>query len=218
MSAARVKRSAGPKAKLTKGNYRKKALPFLLKDFEGHCAYCLDPSEFRHPSQSQVDHFNCKLRGRRRHQYINLMLACAACNLIKHDKPVVNPLAKAQRFLNCTEENEFLGHIVEMEDGQWEPATEAGYYHLESIGLRENCHKQKRQARKRIAKQVLGLCTMALQYRTANTEEVHRQMMDTLRSLLDHLGNFPPLVTKDGIIGAKDWLKSNGMDVSVFEG
>ena len=130
MKATRVKRSAGPKSTLTKANYRKKALNFLLKDFERRCAYCLDPNEFRHPSLDQVDHFNCKLRERQRHQYKNLMLACAACNLSKHDKPIANPFDKEQRLLNCTEENEFPEHIIEMEDGQWEAVTKAGEYHL----------------------------------------------------------------------------------------
>ena len=217
MSAARVKRGAGPRSKMTKATYRKKALRFLLKDFEGRCAYCLDPGEFRHPSQTQVDHFNCKLRERQRHQYKNLMLAGSACNLRKHDKPIVNPLDKEQRLLNCTEENEFPEHIVELEDGQWEPKTKAGEYHLESIGLRESCHRQKRYARKRIAEQILNLCSTAIQYRTFNPAEVHNQMMDTLRALLSHLDNFPPLVVEDGVLSPREWLNARGVDVSVLQ-
>lgn len=218
MKAPRVKRSAGPKSKMTKATYRKKALPFLLKDFEGRCAYCLDPSEFRHPSQTQVDHFNCRLRERSRHQYKNLMLACSACNLSKHDKPTVNPLDKEQRLLNCTEESEFPEHILETDDGQWEPRTKPGEYHLESIGLRETCHKQKRAARRRIADQILSLCTTAVQYQTFNPAEVHNQMVETLRALLSHLDSFPPLVTEDGVMGAREWLEARGADLSLFQG
>lgn len=216
MKAARVKRSAGPRSKLTRASYRRKALPFLLKDFEGKCAYCLDPGEFRHPSQTQVDHFNCKLRERKRHQYENLMLACSACNLTKHDKPVVNPLDREQRLLNCTQENEFPEHILEKEDGQWEPVTKAGEYHLESIGLREDCHKQKRAARRRIVEQILILCSTAIKYETSNPAAIHYQVMDTLRELLSHLDNFPPLVTGEGILSARDWLKARGVDLSLF--
>ncbi len=62
MIEPRLKRGVGPKSKMTKANYRKKALPHLLKDFEKHCAYCLDPSELRHPSQNHVEHFHCKLK------------------------------------------------------------------------------------------------------------------------------------------------------------
>jgi len=124
--SARVKRGTGPKSTMTKASYRRKGLPFLLKDFEGRCAYCLDPNEFRHPSQDQVDHFNCKLKERKRHQYKNLMLACATCNHCKHDKPTVNPFDKEQRLINCTEENEFPDHIWERDDGQWEAKTKPG--------------------------------------------------------------------------------------------
>src|ERR1700722_15453991 len=99
--AARVKRSKGPKSRMTKATYRKKALPFLLKDFEGRCAYCLDPNEFRHPKQDQVDHFDCKLKERQRHQFKNLMLACGTCNFCKLNKPVHNPYDSEQRLLNC---------------------------------------------------------------------------------------------------------------------
>jgi len=218
MKAARVKRSAGPKSKMTEATYRKKGLPHLLKDFERRCAYCLDPDDFRHPSLNHVDHFDCKLHGRKRHQYLNLMLACVACNMCKHDKPVKNPFDKEQRLLNCTLETEFPEHIVETEDGDWKPLTKAAEYHLASIGLREPCHKQKRAARRRIAEQVLRLCTTAVQYRTVNPAEVHDQMMGMMRVLLEELGKFPPLVTEEGVMTAAQWLERKGVDMAMFNG
>jgi len=214
MKSPRVKRGKGPKSKMTEATYRKKALPFLFQDFQGRCAYCLDPSEFRHSSLSQVDHFNCKLKIRKRHQYVNLMLACAACNLSKHDKPVINPLDKDQRLLNCTEENEFLGDIVERDDGQWEPQTKAALYHLEAIGLREPCHKQKRYARRVVANRILALCSTAFQYQASNPADVHNQLLSTIRDFLDHLDNFPPLITTMGVLSAKEWLRTKGVDPS----
>ncbi len=143
MKGPRVKRGNGPQSAMTKATYRKKALPFLLNDFERRCAYCLDPDEFRHPSQNHVEHFDCKLKERKKHQFKNLMLACVTCNTCKHAKPVVNPLNSEQRFLNCTLENEFPEHIEEVPDGQWRAKTDAGNYHLESIGRQERCHVQK---------------------------------------------------------------------------
>ncbi len=217
MSEARVKRSVGPKSKMTKATYRKKALEFLLKDFQGHCAYCLDPDSFRHPSQDQVDHFDCKLKGRRRHQYKNLMLACPACNLCKRDKPIRNPLDREQRLLNCTVENEFPGHIIERDDGQWEAVTKEGEYHLESIGLTELCHKNKRFARRVVVRQFLNLCTGARQYLTFNPAELQRAVMELLRSMLDTLDHFPPLITEQGAITARNWLKAKGVDVGLFD-
>jgi hypothetical protein len=192
---------------MTEFTYRKKALPHLMKDFDGRCAYCLDPKEFRAPSQNQVEHFDCKLKGRKRHFYKNLMLACAACNMSKHDKPVKNPFNDEQRLLNCTEENEFVGHIREAEDGQWEAMTPAGHYHLESIELREDCHSKKRRARRVMAEEIAKLFKTAVKYETHNPAELHNQMMTTIRSLLAVLDNFPPLVVADGTISVSACLK-----------
>jgi HNH endonuclease len=199
---------------MTEYTYRKKALPHLMRDFDGQCAYCLDPKEFRAPSQSHVEHFDCKLKGRKRHFYKNLMLACAACNMSKHGKPVKNPFNEEQRLLNCTEENEFVEHIRETGDGQWEAMTPVGYYHLESIGLREDCHRNKRRARKVMTEEIAKLFKTAVKYETHNPAELHNQMMVTIRSLLAELKNFPPLITNGGAVSAKDWLKSQGVEIN----
>ena len=213
MKSPRVKRGLGPPSKkLTKATYRKKALPFLLEDFQRCCAYCLDPDDFRHPSQSHVEHFNCKLRGRQRHQYKNLMLGCAACNASKHDKPVVNPFDKSQRLLNCTEEAEFPTHIHETEDGQWHSLTPEGKYHLAVIGLCENCHRNKRAERFKMARHCLALLTQAIQYQGSNPKDLHNECLATVRAILDLLGKFPALVTDDGVLTVREWLAARGVD------
>jgi len=216
MKIPRVKKGRGPKSKMTQATYRKKALKYLLEDFDGHCAYCLDPKEFRAPSLTQVDHFDCKIKGRERNYYKNLMLACAACNHYKHDKPVKNPYDPEQRLLNCTEENEFIEHSEEKPDGQWTPKTKAGEYHLVSIGMMADCHHAKRFARKNMAERVLGLVTTAVQYKSSNPQAVHREMMNTVGMLLDTLSNFPPMVTPEGVVPIRAWLQSKGVDPSLF--
>lgn len=216
MNTGRVKRGPGPMKKLSKATYRKKALPFLLEDFNSRCAYCLDPGEFRHPSQQQIDHFNCRLGGRRRHQYKNLMLACAACNLSKHDKPIANPFDKEQRLLNCTLEHEFPEHIVELPNGQWVPKTKAGEYHLRSIGLQEPSHQNKRGARRMVAERIRSLCLDAIQYQTQNPIEIQRQLTETIAGLIRHLDAFPPLVTHSGVHAVRDWLLDQGIDISIL--
>jgi len=214
MSKGRVKRGPGPKVLLTDGNYRKKALPHLLEDFQRHCAYCLDPGDFRHPSLNHVDHFDCKLHGRRRHEYRNLMLACAACNLTKHDKPVVNPLDKRQRLLNCTTESEFPEHIQEEPSGQWVAKTPPGEYHLAAIGLQEGSHQAKRRERRKMAERILNLLTQAIQYESHNPPALHHQVMSTVRDLVGMLDKFPPLVTDAGVVSVRDWLKQQGVNVA----
>jgi hypothetical protein len=213
MKSPRVKRGPGPKSKmLTKATYRKKALPFLLHDFERRCAYCLDPDDFRHSSQTHVEHFNCKLQGRKRHQYKNLMLGCAACNMSKHDKPVVNPFDRSQRLLNCTEETEFPAHIRETADGQWEARTPEGEYHLASIGLQERCHQLKRGERQRMAQRCFALLTQAIQYQSYNPAALHNQLLGTVRDILGLLERFPPLVTDQGVLTVREWLIGQGVD------
>jgi len=211
MSGARVKKGQGPKSKMTKATYRKKALPHLLREFGGHCAYCLDPSELRHPSQNHVEHFNCKLKERQRHQYSNLMLGCSTCNGCKHDKPVVNKFDSAQRLLNCAVENEFPKHIRENDQGEWIPQTPEGIYHIRSIGLDERCHNKKRHMRQVLAKSILNRCTTALQYDSINPVGTHNAVMSEVRNILEQLGNLPPMVTDSGVISVKDWLEARGV-------
>jgi hypothetical protein len=139
------------------------------------------------------------------------MLACGACNLSKHDKPIINPFDPRQRLLNCTEENEFDGHIIEEKDGRWIPKTIAGNYHLIAIGLQEEFHRKKRAARREVAEQILKLCITAIQYKTQNPAETHAQLMETAKVLLDKLDYFPPLVGSTGPITVKDWLKQQGI-------
>jgi hypothetical protein len=214
MNEPRVKRGPGPKSKMTKATYRKKALPHLLKDFDAHCAYCLDPSELRHPSQNHVEHFDCKLRERQRHQYVNLMLACVTCNMCKHDKPVVNKFNPKQRLLNCTKENEFCLHIKENEMGEWEPQTPAGFYHIQSIGLDEQCHSKKRFMRRRLAESILTLYTTAIQYLGHNPRVIHDAIMGHTKAIVEELRNLPPLVTEDGLISVDDWLRKKGVNLN----
>jgi len=196
---------------MTEATYRKKALSHLLKDFEGRCAYCLDPSDFRHPSQNHVEHFNCKLRPRKRHQYKNLMLGCATCNLCKHDKPVINKYDKRQRLLNCTEESEFPTHIMEDESGRWLPLTPEGLYHLTVIGLDEPCQQKKRELRLELAKDLLRLYTTAIQYQGQNPIELHQTIMETVRDILNRLSAFPPLITENGVLSVRQWLEKQGV-------
>jgi hypothetical protein len=211
MTEPRVKRGIGPKSTMTKASYRKKALPHLLKDFEKRCAYCLDPSELRHPSQNHVDHFDCKLKGRKRHQYSNLMLSCCTCNMCKHDKPIVNKFNPEQRLLNCTKENEFPKHITENEKGEWKPRTAVGFYHIRAIGLDEACHNKKRLMRRNLANSILELHSKAIQYIAHNPRELHDAIMLQTKRILMELENLPPMVTESGVVSVKDWLSQKGV-------
>jgi hypothetical protein len=209
----RVVRGKAPKTKLTEANYRKKALSYLIRDFGNRCAYCLDPSEFRHSSLNHVDHFDCELTGKKRHRYENLMLACVTCNFCKRDKPLRNPFEKTQRLLNCTEETEFPKHIQEGSNGQWNALTPEGHYHLQVIGLTERSHENKRRARRENAEQIRSLLKNAIQCQSGNPAAVIREVIAVTRGILELLEGFPPLVTPNGVMSIREWLSQEGIAI-----
>ena len=98
----RIRRGSGPWL-LREYNARAKAWAFLVKDFEGRCAYSM-----RHirmaggETHMEVDHFNPKLRGKQRNKYENLMLAeLRHCNLKKRDYwPTPSERQNGYRILN----------------------------------------------------------------------------------------------------------------------
>jgi hypothetical protein len=47
-----------------------------------------------------------------------------------------------------------------------------------------------------------------------NPVALHNDMMTAIRSLLKELENFPPLVVAGEVISAKDWLKSQNIDIN----
>jgi hypothetical protein len=136
--AARVRRGEPPKGKLNNRNYRRRALPALLRDFERRCAYSL-----RHEQQAgglthmEVDHFNPTLPNRLRNKYSNLFLSTRHCNLKKRAYwPLAVDQKKGIRFLNCCEEMDYGVHIFENpETHELVGVTPAGRYHILACNL-----------------------------------------------------------------------------------
>ena len=125
-----------PNRKFTASTYRK-ALPYLLNDFEGRCAYSLQHVNRVGLKLMEVDHFNPNLRGPARNDYSNLFPATRHCNGSKQDTwPDVHFTKLGARFLNPTKEHDYGVHIFE------DPAshelvgtTPAGKYHIRCCDL-----------------------------------------------------------------------------------
>ena len=136
--AARIRRGEPPKGKLNNKNYRQRALPALLRDFERRCAYSL-----RHEQQAgglthmEVDHFNPTLPNRLRNRYSNLFLSTRHCNLKKRAYwPSPADQKRGIRFLNCCEELDYGVHIFEnSETHELVGVTAAGRYHIIACDL-----------------------------------------------------------------------------------
>lgn len=125
-----------PKRNFTASTYRK-ALPYLLSDFEGRCAYSLQHVNRVGFKIMEVDHFNPNLRGLARHKYSNLFPATRHCNGAKTDTWPKPHFAKlGARFLNPTKEQDYGVHIFEDPvSHQLVGTTPAGKYHIRCCDL-----------------------------------------------------------------------------------
>ena len=198
MKKPRIKRGNGPKGTIRASNYRKKALPFLIKDFGNRCAYCLEITDLRRPHETHVEHFDSHLKGLAKHRYENLMLGCSGCNTVKLAKFSVNPYNREQRLLNCTEESEFPDHIRENYEGRWIHQTAAGYYHIESLNLNDNSLLKKRAYRREAVIEAIKLRRQAVFYRGSMDTDSLQSLIETCNHVLKGLSDAIPLITDDG--------------------
>lgn len=100
-------------------------------------------------SGMHVDHFNPRIRGRKRNHYTNLMIASAHCNLRKSNQwPSSSDELQGLRFLNCTEERDYGAHLYEdRTTGRLYGSTPAGRYHIEAMDLNSPYLCEKRRQR-----------------------------------------------------------------------
>jgi len=111
--------------------------PFLRRDFEYRCAYCLRHEFFFGGGEAgEIDHY------RPRHlfpdliaEYSNLYWSCRKCNAIKSSKwPSEEQAGRGLRFLDpCAEDHD--DHWVVQADGTLEPLTSVGEYTVIQIRL-----------------------------------------------------------------------------------
>ncbi len=189
--AARVRRGEPPKGKLNSKNYRRRALPALLRDFERRCAYSL-----RHEQQAgglthmEVDHFNPTLPSRLRNKYSNLFLSTRHCNLKKHAYwPTPADQKKGIRFLNCCEEMDYGVHIFENpETHELVGVTPAGRYHIIACDL--NADHLVTERRERSLLRALLTRTVAIVRPTADLGSL-RASLTLLGSIVDRM--IPPI-------------------------
>ena len=150
--SGRVKKS-NPRITFTASNYRKKALPYLMRDFECRCAYSLIHIDNAGGERCmEVDHFKPKKKfSRRPHVYSNLMLASRHCNGSKGDEwPSKELRDKGFKFINPCKEQDYGKHIFEdIETGMLIATSNQGWYQIEKCDLNaEHLVKQRLQRTK----------------------------------------------------------------------
>jgi len=85
-TSPRIVRREEPPNMTGRDGYRK-AEPYIRRDFDYRCAYCLvHEQQLGGPKAFCIDHFKPRSKGGRVNDYTNLYWACVPCNLFKHDK------------------------------------------------------------------------------------------------------------------------------------
>jgi hypothetical protein len=111
--------------------------PFLRRDFEFRCAYCLRHEFFFGGGEAgEIDHFRPRhLFPEMKTVYPNLYWSCRKCNTFKGGKwPSEAQTARGLRFLDpCTEDSD--DHWQTRADGSLTPLTPVGQYTVRQIRL-----------------------------------------------------------------------------------
>lgn len=147
---SRIVRRNFPKGKLTRFNYRKRAMPCLLADFANRCAYSMLHKDMGGgESALDVDHFDPRRKSDYLQRYSNLFPASRHCNGKKQNAwPNKEMQAAGIRFLDCTNEHDYDVQILE------DPATHrvfgitpAGRYHVRVLDLNAEVFIKHRKMR-----------------------------------------------------------------------
>ena len=174
----RIKRGPPPKKPIKRRNYRD-ALPELIRDFEGRCAYSM-----QHQSRSgrlEVDHFDPRRKKDLIQNYNNLFPASRHCNGKKSDIwPSNTERAAGCRFLNPCEEMDYGEHIFEdPTTHELVGVTPAARWHIRMCGLNADHLIQERRRRakhwrtiKSVAIKVMGDYYRASEMAQSFREEV----------------------------------------------
>ena len=155
--APRLTRNHKPARSFKDHNYRE-ALPSLLKETGGRCAYSLRHEMIAGTNNIEVDHFNPDLRGKRRHDYSNLLPAESVCNGSKLAFwPTEEQRAAGIRLLNPFEEQDFGNHICEdIDSHNLIGMTPTGRFHIIKLKLNAPHFVDERRRRYQMHKEFSG--------------------------------------------------------------
>lgn len=168
-SGHRIHRGPAPAGKLRESNYRRRALPCLLRDFQKRCAYSMRHARFADGEERmEVDHFNPTLRGEDRHRYKNLYLSCGHCNRKKSNYwPTRAEVSRGLRLLDPCAEQDYGLHIYEDPHTHLlTSSTPAGRYHITILDLNAPTFVNERTARAEIRAE----CSRSMGYRLSGDD------------------------------------------------
>jgi len=133
----------------TYGNARQYK-PFLRVDFQTRCAYCERPEDYMGGEEAfEVEHFKPKSKFPQLDcVYTNLYYACRGCNAYKWETwPSEDQLAQGMHFADPCEQDPYLHHLLETEDGSVKGTTPCGIYTAAHIRLHRDDLRRWRRLR-----------------------------------------------------------------------
>lgn len=136
-SAPRIKRGPPPVKAIKRHNYRA-AMPELVRDFGGRCAYSMQHHERAGGiATMEVDHFDPRRKNDLIQDYANLFLASRYCNNKKRNSwPTKTEARAGARFLNPCKEIDYGEQIFEMPGSHiLVGVTPAAQWHIRKCGL-----------------------------------------------------------------------------------
>ena len=186
---SRIRRGPAPKKLIKRRNYRS-ALPELIRDFAGRCAYSMQHQS--HSGPLEVDHFDPRRKKDLVQDYMNLFPASRHCNGKKSDTwPSKLELCAGCRFLNPCAEVDYGEQIFE------DPATHelvgvttAARWHIRMCGLNADHLIRERRQRTRHW-QVFKCFTVRVTGDYSQVSEIIRNYRETIEQMIPEIPPTP---------------------------
>jgi hypothetical protein len=173
---ARIIRKHRPKTKLTRHNYRRRAIGALRTDFEDRCAYSMQHCQHAGGmSALEIDHFDPRRKNDHIQDYDNLFLARRNSNLRKSANwPSPELMKRGIRFLNCCEEMDYGKCIFEDPiTSRVFGTTPAAKYHIRVLDLNAEELITERKTRANIVK-ILASTSVTVRRRPGGSQGVQQ--------------------------------------------
>lgn len=133
---SRIIRREHPPKMTGRAGYRK-AEPYLRRDFDYRCAYCMVHEQQVGGTEAFcIDHFKPRSKSGRVNDYANLYWACIPCNQFKHDNWATGAQRlEGYRFADPCREQDYGVHFVESDTGELLIQNPCGEYHVRTLRL-----------------------------------------------------------------------------------
>jgi hypothetical protein len=152
LKKARIQRGPPPVKQIKRRKYRD-ALPELMRDFDGRCAYSMQKKPF---AEMEVEHFDPRKKKKYIQDYTNLFPATRYVNGKKSNIwPTASERKKGCRFLNPCEEMDYGEQIFENPNThELYGVTPAAKWHILMCGLNADHFIDERRKRSKYLRQI----------------------------------------------------------------